>query len=65
MDVVVVACLFICSLAEVTRTLDIRPVMGKIKLQFDLNLNFKSFWNRTGFKDFANRFLEATILFHS
>ena len=43
--------------------LDIGPVMGRIKLQFDSNHYLKSFWIR--FKNFANRFLEAAIRFCS
>ena len=57
---------FICLLshvAEVIPTLDIRPVMWKIKLRFHLNHNFKSFGIQ--FKNFANQFLEAAIWFYS
>jgi len=38
--------------------------MKKIKLRFDLNLDFKSFWIR--FKNLANRFWACdSILFNS
>jgi len=39
--------------------------MGKIKLRFDLNLDFQSSGFGIRFKNFANRFLEAAIRFYS